>query len=95
MAGRARTKASAKQDDPPFEVLLEQLESTVDRLENGNLPLEESIALFEEGVRLRKAADSRLQEAERRVEILLKASDNADPAVSTSPYKTTDDEVTP
>ncbi len=95
MAGKVRTKASSKKGDPPFEVLLEQLENTVDRLENGNLPLEESIALFEEGVRLRKAADARLQEAERRVEILLKASDNADSDVRTAPYTTTDDEVTP
>ena len=95
MAGKVRTKTSSKKGDPPFEVLLEQLENTVDRLENGNLPLEESIALFEEGVRLRKAADARLQEAERRVEILLKASDNADSDVRTAPYKTTDDEVTP
>lgn len=95
MAGKARTKASSKKDDPPFEVLLEQLENTVDRLENGNLPLEESIALFEEGVRLRKAADARLKEAERRVEILLKASDNADSDVSTTPYHTTANEVTP
>lgn len=58
-------------EDLPFESLLERLEAVVDRLERGDLPLEESIATFEEGVRLSRLGQARLDAAERRVEALL------------------------
>ena len=56
---------------PPFEEALSQLERVVDRLEQGDLELEESLAAFEEGVRLSKRCVSQLDAAEQRIEILM------------------------
>ena len=55
-----------------FEAALKELEQIVERLEAGDLPLEQSLELFEQGVRLSRDCQKRLDEAERRVEILLK-----------------------
>ncbi|HEY9072683.1 MAG TPA: exodeoxyribonuclease VII small subunit, partial [Desulfobaccales bacterium] len=44
--------AKAKQDDKSFEVQLKRLEEVLDSLEHGDLPLEQAMAAFEEGVRL-------------------------------------------
>ena len=55
-----------------FEAALKQLEQIVEQLEAGDLPLERSLELFEQGVRLSRDCQKRLDEAERRVEILLK-----------------------
>lgn len=55
-----------------FEEALGRLEAVVSRLESGELPLEESLRLFEEGVHLTKVCIHRLDEAERRIAILLK-----------------------
>ena len=51
---------------------MRDLEALVERLELGDLPLEESLAAFERGVMLTRACQSALQEAEQKVEILLK-----------------------
>jgi len=48
------------------------LEELVERLEQGDLPLEESLAAFERGVMLTRACQTALKEAEQKVEILLK-----------------------
>jgi len=64
----------AKRDDatsPAFEDILARLTTVVERLESGEMPLEESLLLFEEGVRLSRVGAARLDEAERRVERLL------------------------
>lgn len=55
-----------------FEAALERLEEIVKQLEQGDLPLEQSLKLFEEGIRLSRICNRRLEDAERRVEILLK-----------------------
>lgn len=55
-----------------FETALERLEAIVEKLEKGDLSLEQSLKLFEEGVKLARACNRRLDEAERKVEILLK-----------------------
>ncbi|HKQ08646.1 MAG TPA: exodeoxyribonuclease VII small subunit [Blastocatellia bacterium] len=55
-----------------FEAALRELEQIVEQLEAGDLPLERSLVLFEQGVRLSRDCQKRLDEAERRVEILLK-----------------------
>lgn len=57
--------------DQSFEQVLARLEEIVKTLERGDLPLEESLRLFEEGVRLSKACVTMLEAAERKVEILL------------------------
>ena len=55
-----------------FEEALNKLEKIVSKLEKGDIPLEESLKLFEEGVRLSRFCNQKLDEAEKRVEILLK-----------------------
>jgi len=49
-----------------------ELETLVERLEQGDLPLEESLKSFERGVQLTRSCQSALKEAEQKVEILLK-----------------------
>jgi exodeoxyribonuclease VII small subunit len=56
----------------PFETQLSALEKVVRELERGDLPLEESLRLFEEGVRLSRECQERLNQAERRIEVLLR-----------------------
>jgi exodeoxyribonuclease VII small subunit len=60
-----------------FEESLKQLEKIVDHLERGDLPLEESIRLFEEGVRLSTACKQELDAAEGKVQILMKERDGS------------------
>jgi len=54
-----------------FEEAMNKLEKIVTKLEKGDIPLEESLKLFEEGIRLSRFCNQKLDEAERRVEILL------------------------
>jgi exodeoxyribonuclease VII small subunit len=54
-----------------FETALEQLEGTVARLEEGEMPLEEALELFESGVKLSRQCTTTLEEAERRIEVLV------------------------
>lgn len=58
-----------------FEESLKQLESIIAKLERGDLPLEESVQLFEEGIRLSNACKADLEAAEGKVQILLKQKD--------------------
>ena len=53
--------------------------AVVERLESGELGLEESLALFEEGVRLARSAQERLDGAEKRVEELVARDENGEP----------------
>jgi exodeoxyribonuclease VII small subunit len=55
-----------------FEDALARLEELVRELESGDLPLEQSLKMFEEGIKLSRICHKRLEDAERRVEILLK-----------------------
>jgi exodeoxyribonuclease VII small subunit len=55
-----------------FETSLASLEQIVAQLESGDLPLERALALFEEGVGLARRCQSQLEEAERKVEMLLR-----------------------
>ena len=55
-----------------FESALGELETIVKQLEDGDLDLEESLKLFEKGVKLSRECRERLSKAERRIEILLK-----------------------
>ncbi len=59
-----------------FESAMKRLEEIVQILENGNLPLEESIKIFEEGMELIKFCTAKLEEAERKVTILLKEGES-------------------
>jgi len=53
-----------------FEAAIAELESIVKKLEDGDLPLEQSLALYERGVQLSRFCHARLEAAERRIEIL-------------------------
>jgi exodeoxyribonuclease VII small subunit len=55
-----------------FEASLEALEKIVQQLEGGDLPLEKSLELFEQGIRLSRECQERLSQAERRIEVLLR-----------------------
>lgn len=70
-------KASAppQDEDATFEQILERLRVIVDALEDGDLPLEKSLALFEEGIRLSRQGAGRLDAAEKRIEELLASDD--------------------
>ncbi len=57
---------------PKFEECLQRLERIVQELEKGEVPLEKSLTLFEEGMQLSSACRKELEEAEGKVEILLK-----------------------
>ena len=58
-----------------FEKSLDELEKIVRKLEDGDLPLEESLKLFENGVKLSRECRDRLTAAERRIEVLMKDAD--------------------
>jgi exodeoxyribonuclease VII small subunit len=58
---------ATKRDTTSFEELYRRLEETVEKLEKGGLPLEESIALYEEGMQLAKRCQEILEKAELRI----------------------------
>lgn len=60
-----------------FESSLDELEKIVNQLEDGDLPLEQSLKLFEDGVKLSRECRDRLIQAERRIEILMKDADGS------------------
>ena len=61
-----------------FEEAFFRLEEIVKSLEDGNLPLDESLKLFEEGIGLLRACSKKLEEAERKVEVLVKGEGGAE-----------------
>ena len=99
-SARTTTNGSAEGDPesappPSFEVALERLEGAVHRLEEGEMPLEEALELFESGVRLSRQCQSTLEQAERRIEILVadRGSKPGDEAVvAFDPGEDADDE---
>lgn len=64
--------AKPKDREQNFETSLATLEQIVGQLESGDLPLERSLELFEDGVALARRCQSQLQDAERKVEMLLR-----------------------
>jgi exodeoxyribonuclease VII small subunit len=65
------------QETESFDAILEQLRTIVERLESEELPLEESLRAFERGVALSRRGQRILDEAERRVEVLLRDGNTA------------------
>ena len=57
---------------PSFEEALKKLEEIVQRLERGELSLEESLTCYEEGIHLSRLCHTKLEEAERKIEVLVK-----------------------
>ncbi|HET8733904.1 MAG TPA: exodeoxyribonuclease VII small subunit [Anaeromyxobacteraceae bacterium] len=73
----SREKKTAEPAAEPYDQLVERLEKLVAELEGGKLPLEKSLETFAEGVKLAREAGRKLDEAERRVEELLRAEDGS------------------
>jgi exodeoxyribonuclease VII small subunit len=69
--------AAATAAEPAYDQIVERLETVVGELEAGTLTLEQSIEKFAEGVKLARDAARKLEEAERRVEGLLRAEDGS------------------
>lgn len=67
----------AEEDAPSFEHALERLETIVEELEGGSLSLEESLARYEEGVRLSRRLTQTLDQAEKRIERLVEEDGQA------------------
>jgi exodeoxyribonuclease VII small subunit len=80
-------KKGKKMAEEKFEEALERLEEIVKKMESGDLTLDESLKAFEEGIRLSRLCAQRIDEAERRVEILLKTQDGFD----VKPFKEKDE----
>jgi exodeoxyribonuclease VII small subunit len=66
---------TGKQDEPRFEETFAELEALVHRLEEGELPLEDSLRAFERGMTLVRALSERLAAIEQRVEVLVRGAD--------------------
>jgi exodeoxyribonuclease VII small subunit len=64
--------ATRNQREKKFEEALEELEAIVERLESGELSLEESLTAFEQGVRLVNLCNQKLNEVEKKIELLVK-----------------------
>lgn len=64
--------ARKEQSEKKFETALEDLEQVVEQLESGDLALEDSLAAFEKGVGLAKFCNQKLNEVEKKVELLIK-----------------------
>jgi exodeoxyribonuclease VII small subunit len=64
-----------------YDVLVTRLERVVTELETGQLTLEQSIEKFAEGIRLARDASRKLDDAERRVELLVRSADGEDETV--------------
>ena len=77
--------AEKKKTEGSFEESLKRLGEIVDALEKGELPLEESLRLFEEGVALSRLTQSKLDSAEKRIEVLLSVRD--DGTAETTPFE--------
>ncbi len=73
-------------EGPSFEVAIKRLTEIVTSLERGDLTLEDSLRLFEEGVQLSRASQQRLDAAEKRVEQLLSVDDEG--RARTEPFAT-------
>ncbi len=76
------TSPPQEQTEPRFDEILSRLRGLVERLESGNLPLEDSLRFFEEGMELCRQGAVVLDKAEKRVEVLLA---NADGTTTTTP----------
>ena len=69
--------AEKEKKEPKFEEALKRLEQIVEELETGELPLEESMKQYEEGVHLSKLCAKRLEEAKKKIELLMKENGKA------------------
>jgi len=86
---------SNEQQIRTFEASLEALEQIVRELERGDLSLEKSLELFEQGIRLSRECQERLNQAERRIEVLLRDNQGGPVVSSFEKTKEMSDEIEP
>ncbi len=72
------------EEEIKFEDALEQLEEIVEKLETGDLPLEEALKAFEEGIKLSRFCSEQLNEAELRIEKLIAIDEDS---IQTVPFE--------
>lgn len=65
----------AKKDDLSFEELMEKLEEITTKLEKEQISLDDSVKLFEEGMNISKECNKKLEEAEKRITMLVESED--------------------
>jgi len=70
--------ATKKPENMSFEATLEELDSIVEQMENGDLALEDALKNFERGIALAREGQAKLSQAEQRVSILLEKDDEAE-----------------
>src|SRR5919107_933517 len=85
-------REQARSAAPNFDAQLASLERIVRELERGDLPLEQSLELFEQGVKPSRECQERLTEAERRIEVLLRGGDGSTIAVPFGAEELVDEE---
>jgi exodeoxyribonuclease VII small subunit len=76
-----------QQDPISFEAALKELEGIVKQLESGEAKLEEALGLFERGIKLSRFCSEKLEEAEKKIELLVKDSRGEYRAVPFEPEK--------
>jgi len=67
---------SAKKEEKNFEELLDKLEEITSKLEKEQLSLDDSVKLFEEGMKISKECNSKLEDAEKRITVLIEENNN-------------------
>ncbi len=82
---QASERQGSDASEETYDAIVARLERVVGELESGQLTLEQSIERFAEGVRLAKDASKKLDEAERRVELLVRGAGGEDEAVPLEP----------
>lgn len=70
--------ATKKPENMSFEATVDELDTLVEQLENGDLALDDALKKFERGIALARAGQQKLTEAEQKVSILLAKDDDAD-----------------
>ncbi len=69
--------ADKKAKPPDFEQALEELEKLIEKMEKGDLPLEDALKYFERGIELTRSCQESLKEAEQKVQVLLEKAGQA------------------
>lgn len=90
MPARKKSAAVENEEMPPFEEALQRLDTIVEELEGGELTLEQSLAHYEEGMKLSRGLTKILDEAEKRIERLVASRGDGTP--TTRPMESEPDE---
>ncbi len=70
--------SASRKNKPDFETALRELEAVVERLEEGDMPLEQAVKEWEKGMKLRDSCQKILKQAEQKVDVLMRKSEGYD-----------------